>query len=70
MGKIDLFKENFHIGDRVVIYRNLTMLTEVIRQTGVTIINGPLEDTFEKCLRFTSYGKGYINEQNVPSTGI
>lgn len=47
-----------------------TMLAEVIRQTGVPIINGPLEETFDRCLKFTSNGKGYINEQNVPSNSV
>lgn len=46
------------------------VLSDKIEQTGVQIVKGSIEQTFDKCLKFTTNGKGFINEENVPSNSV
>ena len=45
-------------------------LTCYIKGLGIPIYCGPLESIFEGKVSFTSRGKGYINESNVPCNSV
>lgn len=65
-----------HTEDMMVINANLLekisrdSLSFEIKRTSVPISKGDIEDVFNRCLKFTSKGKGYVNCENVPDNSV
>lgn len=65
-----------HIEDMMVMEANLismvpnNLLSSKIQQTGVSITRGSINQTFDGHLKFTINGKGYVNEDGIPSNSV
>lgn len=69
-------RERPHVEDKMVMSSSriesipMYRLSSYIRSLPMPIPRGPLEDVFEGKLSFTSGGKGFINNNRIPSNSV